>query len=170
MQEDKFIAKSPILKEILNSANLLKTLQVNALISGDLGTGKKTLAKQIDPNAEVYDAKELQEDIFKNKGKDGSNTGRRYPGGLGKPIGESRSNPGFMEQIGQESKAPEKASNAIKKPSNSAKKGSNAAKYANKSANSAKKITSEQSKKPSDTSIPIHNMPQRTINNEMTMG
>lgn len=66
MQEDKFIAKSPILKEILNSANLLKTLQVNALISGDLGTGKKTLAKQIDPNAEVYDAKELQEDINDN--------------------------------------------------------------------------------------------------------
>ncbi len=66
MQEEKFIAKSPILKEILNSANLLKTLQVNALISGEVGTGKKTLAKHIDPNAEIYDAKSLQEDISDN--------------------------------------------------------------------------------------------------------
>lgn len=63
MQEEKFIAKSPISKEILNSANLLKTLEVNALIVGDVGTGKKTLAKQIDSAAEVYDAKGLQDDI-----------------------------------------------------------------------------------------------------------
>lgn len=66
MQEEKFIAKSPISKEILNSANLLKSLEVNALITGDVGTGKKTLAKQIDFGAEIFDAKSLQDDINDN--------------------------------------------------------------------------------------------------------
>ncbi|WP_419771276.1 MAG: Fis family transcriptional regulator [Candidatus Marinarcus sp.] len=61
MQE--YIAVSPASKEILNSATLLKTLGVNALISGSVGTGKKTLAKYILPDATIYDAQELQKDI-----------------------------------------------------------------------------------------------------------
>jgi len=66
MENDKFIAKSAISKEILNSAMILKTLTVNALIIGDTGTGKKILAKTIVPNAQIFNANELQNDIHDN--------------------------------------------------------------------------------------------------------
>ena len=58
-----FIAEDGISKEILNSAKLLQAVQVNALILGNAGTGKKSLAKYILPNSEIYEAKNLQKDI-----------------------------------------------------------------------------------------------------------
>ena len=61
-----FIAVSDVSKEILNSATLLKSLGINALIVGEKGVGKKALAAYIIPNAKVYDAKELQSDINDN--------------------------------------------------------------------------------------------------------
>lgn len=66
MQSGDFIAYAPITKEILNSANLLKTLKINVLIRGDIGTGKKTLAKTISQNSMIIDAKELQLQISDN--------------------------------------------------------------------------------------------------------
>ena len=62
MQE--YIAKDGISKEILNSAKLLQAVEVNALILGEYGVGKKSLAKYILPNSDVYDAKDLQKDII----------------------------------------------------------------------------------------------------------
>jgi DNA-binding NtrC family response regulator len=64
MQE--FIAHAQSSKEILNSATLLQTLGVNALISGAAGTGKKTLASYILQQEKIYDAKQLQQDIADN--------------------------------------------------------------------------------------------------------
>lgn len=43
------------------TATLLKTLSVNALISGEIGVGKKTLAKYILNDAPVYEASEYEE-------------------------------------------------------------------------------------------------------------
>ncbi|WP_300364457.1 Fis family transcriptional regulator [Hydrogenimonas sp.] len=48
-----FIAVSKPLKEALKSANLLKTLKFNTLISGEPGTGRHTLAKYMMPDAPV---------------------------------------------------------------------------------------------------------------------
>jgi transcriptional regulator with PAS, ATPase and Fis domain len=62
MQE--YIAKDGISKEILNSAKLLQAVEVNALILGESGVGKKSLAKYILPNSDVYEAKDLQKDII----------------------------------------------------------------------------------------------------------
>lgn len=61
-----FIAHAPTSKEILNSATLLQTLGVNALICGGSGTGKKTLASYILQQDKIYDAKQLQHDIMDN--------------------------------------------------------------------------------------------------------
>jgi len=61
-----YIAVSEISKEIKNSAQLLKSLDINALIVGDSGVGKKALAKFIANEATIYDAKELQHDISDN--------------------------------------------------------------------------------------------------------
>ena len=61
MQE--YIAKDSISKEILNSAKLLQAVGVNALILGEMGVGKKSLAKYILPQSEIYEAKQLQKDI-----------------------------------------------------------------------------------------------------------
>ena len=58
-----FIAEDGISKEILNSAKLLQAVQVNALILGSSSTGKKSLAKYILPNSDIYEAKNLQRDI-----------------------------------------------------------------------------------------------------------
>ena len=62
MQE--YIAKDGISKEILNSAKLLQAVEVNALILGESGVGKKSLAKYILPSSDVYEAKDLQKDII----------------------------------------------------------------------------------------------------------
>jgi DNA-binding NtrC family response regulator len=55
-----FLAASHASTEALRTATLLKTLQVNALISGEKGTGKQTLARVILPNAVVLDAREFE--------------------------------------------------------------------------------------------------------------
>jgi DNA-binding NtrC family response regulator len=64
MQE--FIAFSPLSKEIKNSADLLKTLDIHALILGESGVGKKTLAFYIANDFELYQARQLQNDIADN--------------------------------------------------------------------------------------------------------
>lgn len=51
-----FIAQSPSSIEALKSATLLQGLQINALISGPAGSGKKTLATTILSNAPVIRA------------------------------------------------------------------------------------------------------------------
>jgi len=61
-----FIAVSEISKEIKNSADLLKTLDINALIIGESGVGKKALATYISKDAPIYNARELQSDIADN--------------------------------------------------------------------------------------------------------
>ncbi len=61
MQE--YIAISKNSKEILNSAHLLQSVEVNALILGETGVGKKSLAKYILPKAPIFKAKSLQQDI-----------------------------------------------------------------------------------------------------------
>ena len=66
MIQNEYIAVSEISKEIKNSAELLRNLDVNALITGEKGVGKKTLAKFISPEANVFEAKELQSDIADN--------------------------------------------------------------------------------------------------------
>ena len=56
-----YIAKSRASLEALKSANLLKSLNINALILGVIGTGKLTLAQLILPDAPVVDGSDLQE-------------------------------------------------------------------------------------------------------------
>lgn len=51
-----FIAQSPSSIEALKSATLLQSLQINALISGPSGSGKKTLATTILSNAPIVRA------------------------------------------------------------------------------------------------------------------
>ena len=55
-----FIAQSQTSKNALNMANLASTLPVQVLIFGEIGTGKRSLGQIIAPDAEVYDAQELQ--------------------------------------------------------------------------------------------------------------
>ncbi len=66
----KFIATSDASLEALKTANLLKGLPVNAFIFGQSGTGKKSLAKYILPNAPIVDARlyaELEDTLSSNK-------------------------------------------------------------------------------------------------------
>jgi len=49
-----FLGSSRASQEAFKTANLLKTLNVNALIYGEVGTGKLTLARYILPNAALY--------------------------------------------------------------------------------------------------------------------
>lgn len=63
---ENYIAISKNSKEILNSAHLLQSVEVNALISGESGVGKKSLSKYILPKAPLFKAKNLQEDIADN--------------------------------------------------------------------------------------------------------
>ena len=63
---ENYIAISKNSKEILNSAQLLQSVEVNALISGEAGVGKKSLSQYILPNAPVFKAKNLQQDIADN--------------------------------------------------------------------------------------------------------
>ena len=57
----KFITASNASKEAFKTANLLKTLLVNTIIYGQRGTGKKTLARYILPNASIVDASSFDE-------------------------------------------------------------------------------------------------------------
>lgn len=56
-----FITASQGSNEAFKTANLLKTLTVNALIFGESGTGKKTLARYILPSASIFDAADFDE-------------------------------------------------------------------------------------------------------------
>ena len=56
-----FITASDASKEVFKTATLLKTLTVNALITGDVSVGKKTLACYIMPNAAIIDASNFNE-------------------------------------------------------------------------------------------------------------
>lgn len=60
---EDYIAISKNSKEILNSAHLLQSVVVNALIIGELGVGKKKLSTYIVPKAPIFQAKNLQQDI-----------------------------------------------------------------------------------------------------------
>lgn len=51
-----FVTQSHASKEVFKTATLLRTLNVNSLIIGENGVGKKTLAQYILPNAAVVDA------------------------------------------------------------------------------------------------------------------
>lgn len=56
-----FVTACESSSQAFKTAILLKTLGVNALISGEVGVGKKTLAKYILSDAVVYDASEYEE-------------------------------------------------------------------------------------------------------------
>jgi len=56
-----YIAKSRVSLEALKSANLLKSLNINALILGENGTGKETLAKYILPDSKSVDSDDTEE-------------------------------------------------------------------------------------------------------------
>jgi DNA-binding NtrC family response regulator len=56
-----FITASESSHQAFKTATLLKTLSVNSLISGELGVGKKTLARYILPDATVIEASDFDE-------------------------------------------------------------------------------------------------------------
>ena len=56
-----FLGTSRASSEAFKTANLLKTLTVNALIYGEDGTGKLTLARYILPNAPLYNTSNFDE-------------------------------------------------------------------------------------------------------------
>jgi DNA-binding NtrC family response regulator len=58
-----FLSSSAASKEAFKTANLLKGLSVNALISGEQGTGKRSLAKYILPDASIFNALNYDEII-----------------------------------------------------------------------------------------------------------
>ncbi|MEA2100782.1 MAG: Fis family transcriptional regulator [Campylobacterota bacterium] len=61
MDVTSFITVSDASKEAFKTATLLKTLTVNALITGEVGVGKKSLASYILPDAPVIDASDFDE-------------------------------------------------------------------------------------------------------------
>jgi len=56
-----FVTASDASKEVFKTATLLKTLNVNVLISGENGVGKKSLAKYILKDAPLLDASDYDE-------------------------------------------------------------------------------------------------------------
>ena len=56
-----FLTASSASVEAFKTANLLKALSVNAIIVGERGTGKLTLARYILPNAPIVDASHFEE-------------------------------------------------------------------------------------------------------------
>lgn len=56
-----FITVSDASSEAFKTATLLKTLNVNSLITGESGVGKKSIAKYILPNAPILDASHFDE-------------------------------------------------------------------------------------------------------------
>ena len=56
-----FITASDASREAFKTATLLKTLSVNSLITGEVGVGKKSLARYILPDAPIFDASEFDE-------------------------------------------------------------------------------------------------------------
>jgi DNA-binding protein Fis len=64
---DKFVSASKYNKNILQSALLSINLPVNILIIGNIGVGKKLLAKEISNNIEVFYASKLEKLINNTK-------------------------------------------------------------------------------------------------------
>jgi len=62
----KFIAKSDESKKILNIVQVSSSLPVNVIICGEIGVGKKLLAKEILPEAIILDGKFLETSIINN--------------------------------------------------------------------------------------------------------
>ncbi len=62
----EFIAESIESKNALNMATLAAALPVQILIFGEIGTGKKALARKISPNALLFDAQKLQKLMLNN--------------------------------------------------------------------------------------------------------
>ena len=58
-----FLTASDASREAFKTATLLKTLSVNSLITGEVGVGKKSLARYILPDAPILDASEFDEII-----------------------------------------------------------------------------------------------------------
>ena len=56
-----FVTASDASSQAFKTATLLKTLNINALISGEIGVGKKSLAQYILPYASVIDASNFHE-------------------------------------------------------------------------------------------------------------
>jgi DNA-binding NtrC family response regulator len=56
-----YITASPSSSQAYTTATLLKTLSVNALITGEVGVGKKSLAEYILPDASIIDASKYDE-------------------------------------------------------------------------------------------------------------
>jgi DNA-binding NtrC family response regulator len=56
-----FVTASDASVQAFKTATLLKTLNINALISGEIGVGKKSLAQYILPDASLVDASNLDE-------------------------------------------------------------------------------------------------------------
>jgi len=56
-----YITASPSSAQAFKTATLLKTLNVNSLITGEIGVGKKSLAKYILPDAAIIDASDFNE-------------------------------------------------------------------------------------------------------------
>jgi DNA-binding NtrC family response regulator len=56
-----FVTVSDASSEAYKTATLLKTLNVNSLITGESGVGKKSIAKYILPNAPILDASNFDE-------------------------------------------------------------------------------------------------------------
>ena len=56
-----FITASDASSQAFKTATLLKTLNINSLITGESGVGKKTLAKYILPDAHIVDASNYDE-------------------------------------------------------------------------------------------------------------
>ena len=61
MDVTSFITASDASKEAFKTATLLKTLTVNALITGEVGVGKRSLASYIIPDAPIIDASDFDE-------------------------------------------------------------------------------------------------------------
>jgi len=60
----KFITVCNASKETFKTATLLKTLTLNALITGEVGVGKRTIAQYILPNAPVIEASDFEGLLF----------------------------------------------------------------------------------------------------------
>jgi len=56
-----FVTASESSHQAFKTATLLKTLNVNSLISGEIGVGKKSLARYILPDATIIDASDFDE-------------------------------------------------------------------------------------------------------------